>query len=495
MIEFKDICKHFQGTTALDHVSFTAESGQITALLGQNGAGKSTLMKILTGAYQKDSGEIRIDGRSVNITDPNAAEALGIGIVYQELSGMPHLTVSENIVIGRDPVRHGFLDFKKQREIARQMLNRLGASDIDVDQRLGELSVSQQQICEIAKCMAEEPKIVVFDEPTTSLTNREKEKLFEIMNKMQEDGLTILFITHYLEDALQLCKSCVIMKDGRVAYHGEMASMTEQSIVNYMVSQSIDSFFPEYHSTVTATVALAVSDLEDTAVHGCSLELRYGEVLGLSGLIGAGRTELAHLLIGERKPHRGQILVDGQVCRFHDEYDAMRKGIAYINEDRRSGGLNLTMDVGFNLALSRIVMKRSDVVRRGVFVNSKAVLQNGDDMIEKLAIKCSGQNQKVSTLSGGNQQKVSIGKMVASGSKILIFDEPTKGIDVSAKAKVYSIIRELAAEGCAILVISSYNPELLGVCDRIAVMSRGKIVQTYDRGVTEETLLLAQQQG
>ena len=336
---------------------------------------------------------------------------------------------------------------------------------------------------------------VVFDEPTTSLTNREKEKLFEIMNKMQEDGLTILFITHYLEDALQLCKSCVIMKDGRVAYHGEMASMTEQSIVNYMVSQSIDSFFPEYHSTVTATVALAVSDLEDTAVHGCSLELRYGEVLGLSGLIGAGRTELAHLLIGERKPHRGQILVDGQVCRFHDEYDAMRKGIAYINEDRRIGGLNLTMDVGFNLALSRIVMKRSDVVRRGVFVNSKAVLQNGDDMIEKLAIKCSGQNQKVSTLSGGNQQKVSIGKMVASGSKILIFDEPTKGIDVSAKAKVYSIIRELAAEGCAILVISSYNPELLGVCDRIAVMSRGKIVQTYDRGVTEETLLLAQQQG
>lgn len=495
MVEFRDICKHFQGTKALDHVSFAAEAGEITALLGQNGAGKSTLMKILSGAYQKDSGEILIDGNRVNITDPNDSEALGIGIVYQELSGMPHLTVAENIVIGRDPVRKGFLDFKKQREIARQMLDRLGATDINVDQRLGELSVSQQQICEIAKCIAEDPKIVVFDEPTTSLTNKEKEKLFEIMDKMSKDGLTILFITHYLEDALRLCKKCVIMKDGRVAYYGQMAGMTEQSIVNYMVSQSIDSFFPEYHRTATEQVALSVSDLEDTAVHGCSLELHYGEVLGLSGLIGAGRTELAYLLIGERKPQRGEIRVDGQLCRFRNEYDAMRKSIAYINEDRRTGGLNLTMDVGFNLALSRIVMKRSDVVRRGLFVNAKAAGHASDEMIEKLNIKCSGQGQKVSTLSGGNQQKVSIGKMIASGSKILIFDEPTKGIDVSAKAKVYSIIRELAAEGCAILMISSYNPELLGVCDRIAVMSKGKIVQTYDRGVTEETLMLAQQQG
>ena len=494
MVEFKDICKCFQGTKALDHVSFLADSGEITALLGQNGAGKSTLMKILSGAYQKDSGEISIDGKIVEIENPIKAEELGIGIVYQELSGMPHLTVSENIVIGRDPVHKGFLDFKKQREIARQMLDRLGATDIDVDQRLCELSVSQQQICEIAKCIATNPKIVVFDEPTTSLTNVEKEKLFEIMNKMREDGLTILFITHYLEDAIKMCKNCIIMKDGRVVYHGTMTGMDEKKIVNYMVSQNIDSFFPEYTPTVRDRVALSVNNFRDSVVHGCSFELHYGEVLGLSGLIGSGRTELAHLLIGERKLHSGEIEVDGRSCRFRDEYDAMKNGIAYINEDRRIGGLNLTMDVGFNLALSRIVMKRSDVVERGVFINRKAVTKNGNDMIAKLDIKCSSQNQKVSTLSGGNQQKVSIGKMIASESKILIFDEPTKGIDVSAKSKVYSIIRELAAEGCAIIVISSYNPELLGICDRIAVMSNGKIVQTYARGVTEETLMLAQQQ-
>ena len=495
MITFNNISKSFLGTAALSDVSFTANSGEITALLGQNGAGKSTLMKILSGAYQKDGGEILIDGQAVEISNPIDAEKLGIGIVYQELSGMPHLTVSENIVIGKDPVRHGFLDVKEQQRIAQAMLDRLGADDIPVNRKLGELNVSQQQICEIAKCMASNPKIVIFDEPTTSLTTREKEKLFAIMEKMKRDGLTILFITHYLEDALRLSERCVIMKDGRVAYAGAMEGLDDKKIVSYMITQKMDSFFPEYHDSTTSQVALEVRGVSDDVVHDCNLKVHYGEVLGLSGLIGAGRTELAHLIIGARRRRHGEVLVNGAACRIRDEYDALKNGIAYISEDRRIGGLNLTLGIDFNIALSSLVLKRKSVMGGLSLVSDRGIAEVSGEMIGKLDIKCQSPRQKVANLSGGNQQKVSIGKMVASGSKIIIFDEPTKGIDVSAKAKVYEIIRELAFEGCAILVISSYNPELQGVCDRISVMAHGKIVDTFERGVTEETLMLAQQQG
>ncbi len=493
VIEFKNIRKTFPGTVALDDVSFTAKSGEITALLGQNGAGKSTLMKILSGAYQKDSGSILIDGTLVEIMSPIDAENRGIGIVYQELSGLPHLTVSENIVIGRDPVRYGFLDVKKQREIAGMMLERLGAKDISPDQRLDELSVSQQQICEIAKCMAANPRIVIFDEPTTSLTNREKEKLFAIMKKMRQDGLTVLFITHYLEDALRMSDQCVIMKDGRVVCSSPMVEMDEKKIVGHMITQRMDSFFPEYHSYITDHVALETRALSDHVVHDCNIQVRYGEVLGLSGLIGAGRTELAHLIIGARKSTDGQVLVDGSVRHIHGVYDALCCGIAYISEDRRTDGLNLSMGIDFNLSLSSLVLKSQRVMGKPPFVSDERIWNMAEEIIGALAIKCWSPKQKVSNLSGGNQQKVSIGKMIASGAKVLIFDEPTKGIDVSAKAKVYEIIRELAREGRAIIVISSYTPELQGVCDRICVMSRGRIISDFARDTAEEELMLAQQ--
>ena len=467
MIEFKHICKSFSGNKALDDVSFTAESGEILALLGQNGAGKSTLMKILSGAYEKDSGSILINGKEVNISDPVEGEHQGIGIVYQELSGIPHLTVSENIVIGKDPVKKGFLDRKEERDIAGRMLEKLGAGDIPLDMTLGKLTVSKQQICEIAKCMASEPGIVVFDEPTTALTSQEKEKLFVIMDKMRKDGLTIIFVTHFLEDAIRMSDKCVILKDGKVVYSGQMEGMDDRKIVNYMLARRLDSFFPKYENYQTDRVALEVKNLSDSVVNGCSFQVAYGEVLGISGLIGAGRTELAHLLIGERKKSGGEIYIDGRLCSIKNENDALKCGMVYVNEDRRTGGLNLTLGIDFNISIP--------------------------SMIEKLQIKCSSPEEKPVFLSGGNQQKVSIAKWVASGARILIFDEPTKGIDVSAKAKVYEVIRDLAKAGCAIIMISSYDPELQGVCDRISVMSKGRFVQTFERGVTEEELVLAQQ--
>ncbi|WP_296836209.1 sugar ABC transporter ATP-binding protein [Marvinbryantia sp.] len=492
MIEFKHICKSFSGNKALDDVSFTAESGEILALLGQNGAGKSTLMKILSGAYEKDSGSILINGKEVNISDPVEGEHQGIGIVYQELSGIPHLTVSENIVIGKDPVKKGFLDRKEEREIAGRMLEKLGAGDIPLDMTLGKLTVSKQQICEIAKCMASEPGIVVFDEPTTALTSQEKEKLFVIMDKMRKDGLTIIFVTHFLEDAIRMSDKCVILKDGKVVYSGQMEGMDDRKIVNYMLARRLDSFFPKYENYQTDRVALEVKNLSDSVVNGCSFQVAYGEVLGISGLIGAGRTELAHLLIGERKKSGGEIYIDGRLCSIKNENDALKCGMVYVNEDRRTGGLNLTLGIDFNISIPSIVLGRKEIMN-GPFVKNRSVRKMAEEMIEKLQIKCSSPEEKPVFLSGGNQQKVSIAKWVASGARILIFDEPTKGIDVSAKAKVYEVIRDLAKAGCAIIMISSYDPELQGVCDRISVMSKGRFVQTFERGVTEEELVLAQQ--
>ncbi len=492
MIEFKNINKSFFGNPALSDVCFQANSGEILALLGQNGAGKSTLMKILSGAYQKDSGQILIDNKEVEISNPLDAENRGIGIVYQELSGIPHLTVAENIIVGKDPVKGLFLDTEKQNKIASDMLQKLGADSIPVNKKLGKLSVSQQQICEIAKCMAGNPRIVVFDEPTTSLTNSERKDLFRIMKKMRDDGLTIIFITHYLEEAIEMCDRCVIMKDGKVAYHGDMQSLDEKQIVNYMIGQKMDHFYADYEVYDTGKTALEVQGLADSKmVSDADLKVNYGEVLGVSGLIGAGRTELAQLIFGARHRTKGKILLDGKEARIRCESDAVRQGIAYINEDRRIGGLNLAMPIKFNLSLPGLFLGKSEMTGK-VFVKDRNLNDISRNLVSRLEIKCNSIQDVMVNLSGGNQQKVSIGKWIATGSKIFIFDEPTKGIDVLAKAKVYQEIRNLARSGCAVIVISSYNAELLGVCDRIAVMTKGKIIGEYDRNVSEETLMLAQ---
>jgi ABC-type sugar transport system ATPase subunit len=492
MIEFVDICKSFMGNPALTDVSFKVYPGEILALLGQNGAGKSTLMKILSGVYQKDSGQILIEDKKVEIASPIDAEEQGIGIVYQELSGVGHLSVSENIVLGNDPCRKLFLDKKAEAEIARKNLDRLGVTDLNLKVKLNALNVSQQQICEIAKCMSKNPKIVVFDEPTTALAKHEREKLFEIMRKMRDDGLTIIFVTHYLEEVLDLADKALILKDGKIAYYGSMEGMNEGKLVKYMIGQSMENFFPEYHNTQRYQVALELKGFGGGIVAPTNLKVHYGEVVGLSGLIGSGRTELAHMIIGEEKPAYGHIAIDGKPVKINHPNTALKNGIAYINEDRRTGGLNLSLPISFNLVLPVIVAGKREI-SKGPFVRTKTVQSVSNEMVDKLEIKCSSTKQRVINLSGGNQQKVSIGKWIASQAKIFIFDEPTKGIDVKAKAKVYEVIRELAAEGCAVIMISSYNPELMGVCDRIEVMAQGKMVGSFERDVTEELLMLAQQ--
>lgn len=492
MLEFKNISKSFFKNKVLDGISFKAESGEILALAGQNGAGKSTLMKILTGIYQADGGQILIDGKEVHFTSVSDADAAGVGIVYQELSVIPHLTVAENVVLSQNVNRRfHYLDKKKEIAQTEEVFRRLGV-EIDVTRPLGEYTASTQQLVEIAKSIYKNPKLVVFDEPTTSLTNKEREKLFEVMDAMRKEGMTILFITHYLEEMYRMADKCVVLRDGRVQYYGAMNQLDKGELVNLMIGQRLDAFYPKIESYVTEKTAVELSGFGGGIVAPCDLKINYGEVVGLAGLVGAGRTELVWMLIGHTKHSYGSIKIDDRDVTIKDPGDALDLGIAYINEDRKNGGLHTGMGIGFNMLLPSIVKNREDIVSPTGYINDKEAGRVSDEMIAALEVKCVDADQKVMTLSGGNQQKVSIAKWIAADPQIYIFDEPTKGIDVLTKSRVYDIIRGLAKDGKAVLVISSYTPELIGVCDRVEVMSKGKIVASFGQGVTENDILLVQ---
>lgn len=492
MIEFRNICKSFFGNMVLKDICFKVNPGEILALAGQNGAGKSTLMKILSGIYHPESGQVLVDGTPVTFHDTIEADEMGIGIVYQELSGVPHLSVSDNVVLGKDlKTKLRFLDFKRQNREVQKIFDQLGV-DVDISKKLGSYPASTQQLIEIAKVMYKRPKVVVFDEPTTSLTTREREKLFEVMDKMRSDGLTIIFITHYLEEIVNMADKCVVLKDGSVMYYGSMEGMDEAKIISYMIGQNMDNYYPELVEHTTQDVALELKAFGGGIVSPCDLKVRYGEVVGLAGLIGSGRTELMHMLIGAEKHTHGDVYLNGEKAKIADPGSALKQGIAYINEDRRIGGLNLTMSVDFNLTLPSIAKGKDNVVGPAGFINTKKEKELCARMIEQLEIKCASSRQKALTLSGGNQQKIAIAKWIAAETNIYIFDEPTKGIDVLTKSRIYDIIRELAKQGAAIIVISSYNPELIGTCDRIEVMSKGKLVASFKDGVEEHEILLVQ---
>lgn len=492
MLEFKNISKSFFENVVLRDISFSVNAGEILALAGSNGAGKSTLVKILLGIHQADSGEIRIDGEVMHFNNVVDADKAGVGIVYQELSTIPHLTVAENVVLSQD-VRQGFhfLDVKKQNEEVKKVFERLGV-DIDITRPLGDYPTSTQQLVEIAKCMYKNPKLVVLDEPTTSLTNKERERLFEVMDKMRKDGMTIIFITHYLEEMFRMADKCAIMRDGMMQYFGPMNEITENELVAHMIGQRLDAFYPEIHSHKTDKTALELKSFGGGIVEPVDFKVNYGEVVGMAGLVGAGRTELVHMVIGHTKHSSGDVYIDGEKVKISSPSDALNYGIAYINEDRKNGGLHLDMGIDFNIVLPSILRKKDTVVKKSGFVKNKGVDQMASRMVKSLEVKCTDKKHPVLTLSGGNQQKVSIAKWVAAEPRIYIFDEPTKGIDVMTKARVYDLIRELAENGAAVIVISSYSPELIGVCDRIDVMAKGKFVACFEDKVTEHEIALVQ---
>jgi len=489
LIELREITKQFPGVRALDRVSFAVREGEVHALLGENGAGKSTLIKILTGAYQPDSGTILWNGQPVRFADTRQSQSLGIVAIYQELSLYPDLTVAENIFMGHQPrTRAGLVNWKAMTERARAILHELDADDLDVTQPVRGLSVGNQQRIEIAKALSQNARVLIMDEPTAALTQHDVERLFEIVRRLRERGVAIIYISHRLEEVFLLADRVTVLRDGQVVGETLEVNKTNQAeLIRMMVGRTLDTFFPKATAKVGDTV-LEVRNLTcGRAVRNVSFSLKQGEIVGLAGLIGAGRSELAHVLFGITPADSGQILIGGRPATIRSPQDAMALGIAYVPEDRKNQGLLTAMNVRENITLA--VLRQ---LLNGVFVNLRAEGRVAREFINTLRIRASSLEQRVNELSGGNQQKVVVAKWLACKPRVLILDEPTRGIDVGAKAEIHRLMSELAQQGMAILMISSELPEILGMSDRILVIRQGQLVAEFDRAhATQERVIAA----
>ena len=482
----RSISKRFGATRALADVSFEVSAGQVMALIGENGAGKSTLMKVLSGAHPPDSGEMTLAGERYAPRNPLEARARGVAMIYQELTLAPHLSVADNVMLGRQRGRFGLLDRAAQRRRVTEALATLGHADLPIDEPVGRLSVATQQIVEIARALVSDPKALVFDEPTSSLTRADVERLFTVIDRLRRAGLGIVYISHFLEEIRRVADGFTVLRDGRSVGGGELANTSEADIVSLMVGRTVDELFPKTPHTPGAVVARLVG------VHGrrspcdATLEIRRGEIMGISGLVGAGRTRLVRCLFGLDPIRRGEVL-------FRERRETpspraqLRLGLGLVSEDRKNEGLAQTRSINDNLTLSRL----SPYARLG-WLSLRDRRRAVDDWMRRLSIKARSTEQPVGDLSGGNQQKVAIGRVLHQRAESLLLDAPTRGIDVGTKAAIYRMMGQLAAEGKSIVFVSSYLPELLAVCDRVAVMSRGRLreVRAADQWC-EETLMAA----
>lgn len=469
VLALKNISKEFPGVKALDDVSLNAYKGEAMALLGENGAGKSTLIKILGGAYKKDSGEIFINDKLVDISSVNDAKNNRIAVIHQELNLIPNMSIAENIYLGREPKSSlGMIDKKKMNDDADSYLKKLGI-DIDTKLPVKRLSIASQQMVEIAKALSMDAEIIIMDEPTDALTAKEVDKLFEIIKELKQQQKAIIYISHRLVEIFEICEKVTVLRDGQLIGETSVAEIDEDKLINMMVGRNIDEQFP-YIPKQTDENILTVENLTNEHIKDVSFTLDKGEILGISGLVGAGRTELAKTLYGFYKKDSGRIMLDGSEISPKSPKDALALGISYVSEDRKKDGLVLIMNVKHNITLSALEKMSSPLMIDYAKENDIA-----QDYREKMNIKTPSLNQKIKNLSGGNQQKVSIAKGLVKEPKILILDEPTRGVDVGAKFEIYELINKLKSEGKAIIMISSEMPELLGMCDRILVMHEGEI--------------------
>lgn len=480
LLEMRGIVKEFPGVKALKQVDFSLSSGEIHALLGENGAGKSTLMKVLSGVYNKDAGEIWLSGEAVELSGPRQAQEIGIGIIHQELNLIPELTVMENIFLGREPQSHlGFVDKKSMYANAQAILQQLG-SGIRPDAMIADLSIGAQQMVEIAKALSYQTRILIMDEPTAALTERETEALFAIIRQLAAKGVAIVYISHRMEELFALSDRITVMRDGSYVGTVTTAGASFDQLVKMMVGREITERFPKISAGVGREV-LRVEGLKRTGVlHDISLSVRAGEIVGLAGLMGAGRTELARAIFGADRIDSGTVLVEGEKKSIYSPADAIQAGMGLITEDRKHEGLVLSMTVGENISLTAL-----QAVCRQTFIDTSAEKNLIRQYIDKLKIRTPHANKAVRDLSGGNQQKVVIAKWLSNKPKILIMDEPTRGVDVGAKAEIYHIMNMLISEGVGILMISSELPEILGMSDRVLVMARGRI--TGELAIAEAT--------
>lgn len=469
LLVMEHIAKRFGGTPALRDVSLEVDSGETLALIGENGAGKSTLMKVLSGAHAPDSGSMRLDEQPFEPARPLDARRAGIAMIYQELNLARDLSVEDNVMLGSEQRRLGLVRTAAQREKVRRALALLGHAELDPQRRVGTLTIGTQQVIEIARALVSDARVVIFDEPTSSLSRHDVEHLFTIIHRLQEQGLAIIYISHFLEEVRQVAGRYTVLRDGQTAGTGWLRDTTDEQIVSLMVGRSIDNLFPEVPHAIGEPVLDIQGLCGRKAPKNISLTLHRGEILGLFGLIGSGRTETLRCLLGLDPVRMGHIHVGDREPAPRPRA-RMKAGLGLVSEDRKGEGLAQNLSVADNLTLSSLQRySRQGVLRLGQ--RRSAV----SDWMQRLAIKASSPDQAIGQLSGGNQQKVAIARVLHQQADILLLDEPTRGIDVGTKAEIYRLMGELAREGKSIIFVSSYLPELLAVCDTIGVLSRGKL--------------------
>ncbi len=481
-IEMKGINKSFGSNQVLKDAGFLLKDGEVHALMGENGAGKSTLMKILTGVYTRDSGTVLVDGKEVLYKSPQEAEKAGIVFIYQELNVLFDLTVEENLFMGKEITKKfGICDRKAMREKAKEVMDRMGV-DIPINAVMSDLSVGQQQMVEICKALMVDAKVLIMDEPTAALTQSETEGLFKLIKSLREKGVSIVYISHRMEEIFELCDRITILRDGTYVDTKFIKDITMDDIVKMMIGREIGERYPKREGVEIGEEKLRVEGLtKEKKFKDVTFSVKAGEVLGVSGLMGAGRTEIMQAIFGNLPLDSGKIFIEGNEMKIKSAQDAIKAGIGFITEDRKTEGLLLEKSISENIVLSNL----DKVSDKGVVRKAKVeeIVKKG---IDEFRIKCFGPQHECNNLSGGNQQKVVFAKWVYTDPKILILDEPTRGVDIGAKKEIYSVINDLAAKGVAIILVSSELPEVLGMSDRIMVVHEGKVTGIIDANEADQ---------
>ena len=490
MLELEGVRKCYSGVEVLHGIDLSAGAGEVVAIAGANGAGKSTLIRILSGAVGRDAGEIRIAGEPVALANPRAAQELGVRTVHQELSLVPQLSVTENVLLGRLPTAGGLVDWNAAHEAARRLLERCGFGDVDVREQAGRLSVARCQMVEVAKAMAAEPRILILDEPSAVLAGEDLERLFALIRSLREAGGLVLYVSHRLDELMEIADRIVVIKDGAVVASLTPAETSEEEIVRLMAGRRVEQIYPDRRPAPERELLAVESLSRERAFEDVSLSVRAGEVVGLFGLVGSGRTELAECLFGAAAATSGTIRLEGNVLRLRSPGDAIAAGVALVTEDRKRTGLVLDLSVRDNASLT--TMRRA--TRRGLIDRRRQAKQVAD-FVERLDIRPRGLERPVRQLSGGNQQKVVLAKWLMTGPKLLILDEPTRGVDVATRVDLYRMIDELTRAGLGVLLISSDLSEVLGATDRVLVMHDGRIAAELRSAETDEEQLLAHSMG
>ncbi|MCM3729195.1 sugar ABC transporter ATP-binding protein [Neobacillus cucumis] len=487
LLEMKAISKYFPGTKALSNVNLFVEKGEVHSLVGENGAGKSTLMKIIGGVHQSEEGEIFFEGKKVNFQNPKGSQEVGIGLVHQELSLCPHMTVAENIFIGRLPKKKStMVDYKSLYKKCQEVLD-IFKVNFKPNQIVATLNIAEQQIVEIAKAISLNCKLLILDEPTSSLTQPEAEVLFEIVEMLKNNGVSILYISHRMEEIFRICDKITILRDGEYIGTVKTTDITENQIVNMMVGRNIENKYPPKSTKIIKKEILKVENLGLNRIfNDINFTLYQGEILGFSGIVGAGRTEVMRAVCGIDEKSKGTVYLNGKSLNIKTYSEAIKVGIGYVPEDRKEQGLFLDQSIEKNITAA--ILKK---IKNGLFLKSSKERDLSSEYVKRLSIKISDVRQPVDGLSGGNQQKVLLAKWLAIEPKVLILDEPTRGIDIGAKLEIYKLLRELSEKGIGIIIVSSELPEVIGMCDRVAVMHEGKLKDILQKeDLTEDKIMI-----